>query len=138
MTQQTESNQTQELLQQILERMRSKALEMNLQGVAVAAQYGTDGNQNKQLVSQAVDCGKMTAHQWNFLAVAYSKVSEMCDTLQDSGSKVRPAYHGEFGFVGGAIVPAKEGHYIAAFSGAKGEEDLAISRYGLEIVSGRG
>ena len=115
----------------ILERMQSKATQLGKVGVAVIGVLGHD----RSLQSLSRDCGKMSADQWNFLAVAFSKVAEMCDTFSDSGSQVREIYTGEFGYVGGAIRVIDDGHVIAAFSGATGEEDLAISLAGLDGMS---
>jgi len=119
-----------ETLAKILERMSAKASEMNLRGTSAAGYFDA----NKTLISQAKDCGKMFENNFNSLAVAFSKIAEMCDTLKNSGSQVRPPYKGEFGWVGGAIKQVGAIYYVAAFSGAKGEEDLAIAEYGLAIV----
>jgi uncharacterized protein GlcG (DUF336 family) len=70
----------------------------------------------------------------NLHAIAYSKASEMADTLQASGSKARPPMTGEFGWPGGVIVRGKTGYWIAAFSGGKSEEDAAVSRAGLAAI----
>jgi uncharacterized protein GlcG (DUF336 family) len=37
---------------------------------------------------------------------------------------------GEFGWQGGVIVRVKTGYVIAAFSGGKSEDDVAVSRAG--------
>jgi len=68
----------------------------------------------------------------NLIGIAYAKAVEMADTLQDSGSQVRPAMTGEFGWKGGVIARGKTGYVIAAFSGGKSEEDVKISTAGIE------
>lgn len=58
----------------------------------------------------------------------------MADTLKASGSNVRPPMTGEVGWQGGIIVRSQAGYWIAAFSGGKSEEDVAISQAGLEAI----
>ncbi len=70
----------------------------------------------------------------NLLAIAYSKASEMADTLKNSCSGVRPPMSGEFGWPGGAIVRGKTGYWIAAFSGGKSEDDVEVSKAGLAVI----
>jgi hypothetical protein len=72
----------------------------------------------------------------NLLAIAYSKASEMADTLKPSGSGVRPPLKGEFGWQGGWIAPGKTGHIIAAFSGGRSEDDVLVSKTGVEVFAG--
>ena len=72
---------------------------------------------------------------YNLLAIAYSKAAEMADLLRDSGSGARAPYVGEFGWQGGVIAPARSGYVIAAFSGGKSEDDAAIARAGLQILT---
>lgn len=73
----------------------------------------------------------------NLLAIAYSKAAEMADTLKDSGSQVRPPMTGEFGWAGGVILRGKTGHLIAAFSGGKSEDDVKVSRAGVEVLKSK-
>jgi len=70
----------------------------------------------------------------NLLAIAYSKASEIADTLKNSGSGVRPPMTGEFGWPGGAILHGKTGYWIAAFSGGKSEDDVQVSKAGLAAL----
>jgi len=121
--------ETQERLVRILERMAQKATEKGLKGVAVAGVL--DGR--KDFVSRTRNCGKVFEPKLNFFGLAYTKVAEMCETLLPSGSKVRPPYAGETGYVGGTLKQAGDVHYLAAFSGGAGEEDLEIAKFGLEI-----
>jgi len=59
----------------------------------------------------------------------------MADTLEDSGSGVRAPMTGEFGWQGGLIKKGKKGYLIAAFSGDSAENDVKVSRAGLEVLS---
>jgi hypothetical protein len=52
----------------------------------------------------------------------------------DGGSHGQPILHGEYGYVGGSIKQVGQICFVAAFSGGSGPDDLAVSRYGLEIV----
>ena len=72
----------------------------------------------------------------NLLAIAYSKASEMADTLKPSGSGVRKPLKGEFGYQGGWIAECKTGHIIAAFSGGRSEQDVQVSKTGVEVFAG--
>ncbi len=71
----------------------------------------------------------------NLLAVAYAKASEMAATLKDSGKGDRPILTGEFGWQGGVVAKGKTGLLIAAFSGGRSEDDVMISRAGLEVLT---
>ena len=117
-------------LESILARMVKHSSAANLKGISAVA--ALDSNRKIHLIT--ADCGKTFSPECNYMALACSKISEMADTLKDSGSKVRPIAHGEFGYTGGAIKAKGDIYYLAAFSGAKGEEDLEVSNYGLEIV----
>ena len=69
---------------------------------------------------------------YNFVGIAYSKAAEMADTKLNSGSKVRPAYQGEFGYQGGMIKKIPSGFILTVFSGATGEQDFEIAKVGME------
>jgi len=119
--------------------MKEKAGSLKIKGVALVAYVpGKDVN---SWISKMVVVGNLTSHSsntndpgQNLLAIAYSKASEMADTLQASGSKVRPPMTGEFGWSGGVIVRGKTGYWIAAFSGGKSEDDVAVSQAGLAAI----
>jgi hypothetical protein len=64
---------------------------------------------------------------YNFIAIANSKASEMAETLKNSGSKVRPVKVGEFDYIGGTIRKIDSGYLLSTFSGASGEDDLAVA-----------
>jgi hypothetical protein len=115
--------------------MRARAQELGVTGVAVVAYF--EGETIQAWSSKMVVVGKYkdepTANDKgsNLLAIAYDKAAEMADTLKDSGSGARPPMTGEFGWNGGVIARGKTGYVIAAFSGGKSEDDVAISREGL-------
>jgi uncharacterized protein GlcG (DUF336 family) len=41
---------------------------------------------------------------------------------------------GEFGWQGGVIAKVKTGYLIVAFSGGKSEDDVQVSKAGLEVL----
>jgi hypothetical protein len=70
----------------------------------------------------------------NLLGIAYAKAAEMADTIQDSGKAGRPPMTGEYGWQGGVVAHAKTGFVIVAFSGGKSEDDVQVSRAGLQVL----
>ena len=85
--------------------MEKRAHELGIQGVAVVAYF--DGDAVRSWVSKMIVIGSGVEDHpaqnqkiSNLLAVAYSKASEMADTLKNSGSHVRPPLTGEFGWNG--------------------------------------
>ena len=120
--------------------MKQRAEELKIKGVAVVAYVPgeeTTSWSSKMLVvgHLKVDSTTNNAGQ-NLLAIAYSKASEMADTLKPSGSGVRKPLKGEFGYQGGWIAEGKTGHIIAAFSGGRSEEDVQVSKAGVEVFAG--
>ena len=123
-----------------LETMRAKAQALGIGGVAVVAYF--EGETIRSWSSKMIVVGRYkddptaTDKGSNLLGIAYAKAAEMADTLKDSGSKVRPPMTGEFGWNGGVIARGKTGSWIAAFSGGKSEDDVAVSREGLSVLNG--
>jgi hypothetical protein len=118
-------------LSKMINRMQEHSSSMNVtKGVAVSAWW----DKKEYLISQGKVCGSLTDDYCNFMAIAYAKLTEMCNTLQNSGSQERKLLAGEQGWVGGAIKNVNDIYYIAAFSGATSEDDLVISQFGLEAV----
>jgi hypothetical protein len=116
--------------------MEKRAHELGIQGVAIVAYF--DGDSVRSWASKMIVVGSGIEDQpaqnqkvSNLLAVAYSKASEMADTLKNSGSHVRPPLTGEFGWNGGAIARGKHGYLVAAFSGGKGDQDFSVSTAGI-------
>ncbi len=118
--------------------MENHARKLGVKGVIVVASMDDSG---LSWVSQmkAVDIIKVLDGNpekgrypgYNFIGVAYSKAAEMADTKLNSGSKVRPAYEGEFGYQGGVIKKVRLGYILTVFSGATGEQDFEIAKAGM-------
>jgi len=121
-----------------LEAMKKRAAELNVTGVAVIsyAQGETiQGWTSKMaVVGRMKDAPSATEKGNNLLGIAYAKSAEMADTLQDSGTAKRPPMTGEFGWQGGVFFRGKTGFVIVAFSGGKSEDDVQVSRAGLELL----
>jgi hypothetical protein len=121
--------------------MRERAGELGISGVAVVAYF--EGDSIQAWSSKMIVVGRMkdnptpTDKGANLLAIAYSKAAEMADTLKDSGSQVRPSMTGEVGWNGGVILRGKTGYLIAAFSGGKSEDDVKVSRAGVDVLKSR-
>jgi len=121
--------------------MKKRAEELNIKGVALVA--CAPGDTVKSWTSKMLVVGQMTTpasgtnQGSNLLGIAYTKASEMADTLKDSGSKVRPPKTGEYGFQGGKVVRGKTGILIAAFSGGPSEDDVKVSQAGLDILASK-
>ena len=119
--------------------MKKRAEELNVKGVALVAY--AEGDTVKSWTSKMVVVGNLTSDTGpnrkgnNLLGIAYSKAAEMADTLKDSGSKVRPAMLGEYGYQGGLVSKTKTGILIVAFSGGPAEDDLKVSHTGLDLMS---
>ncbi|HKN74847.1 MAG TPA: ThuA domain-containing protein [Candidatus Acidoferrum sp.] len=119
--------------------MKKRADELGIGGVAVVAYF--QGDKIQAWSSKMLVIGRMrdepsdTNKGANLIGIAYAKAVEMADTLKDSGSQVRPAMTGEFGWQGGVIVRGKTGYLIAAFSGGKSEDDVKVSRAGVEQLA---
>ena len=121
--------------------MTRRAEELGVKGVAVVAYV--EGETVKAWSSKMAVAGSMTEapagekRGANLLGIAYAKASEMAETLKDSGRAGRPPMTGEFGWQGGLIQKGRTGHLIAAFSGGPSEDDVKISRAGLEVMAER-
>jgi hypothetical protein len=121
-----------------LTRMRAKAEQMGVTGVAVVAYF--EGSPIQSWTSKMLVVGQYrkdpteTDKGSNLLGIAYAKASEMADTLKDSGTSGRPPLTGEFGWNGGVIGALKHGYFIVAFSGGKSEDDVLISKEGLATL----
>ncbi len=120
--------------------MKKRAEELKIKGVAVVA--CSQGRTVKSWSSKMLVVGNLTAGPSlksltgsNFLAIAYAKAAEMASTRTDSGSQVRPLLKGENGWKGGVVTRGKTGLLIAAFSGGPSEDDVKVSRAGLEVLA---
>jgi len=115
---------------EVLQMMKQEALRMNIKGAGLVCFI--PGDQTQSWISKMIIAGASGNEGYNFIAIAYSKASEMAETLQNSGSKVRPVKVGEFDYIGGIIKKIDSGYILATFSGASGEDDLAVSQKGLD------
>jgi hypothetical protein len=124
-----------------LEAMARRAEALKIRGVAVVAFF--EGDSLRSWTSKMAVVGAMKnapsgdSKGDNLLAIAYSKASEMAETLKNSGNAGRPPMTGEFGWPGGLVLRGKAGTWVAAFSGGPSEDDVKVSRAGLETLAGR-
>jgi hypothetical protein len=121
-----------------LEAMKKRAAELNIQGVAVVSY--AEGETVSGWTSKMAVVGRMTdpaatdGKGNNLLGIAYAKSAEMARTLQDSGTVKGTPMTAEFYWQGGVIFKAKTGYVIVAFSGGKSEDDVQVSKAGLEVM----
>jgi uncharacterized protein GlcG (DUF336 family) len=121
-----------------LEAMKQKAAELKIQGVAVVNYAPGESVENWS--SKMAVAGRMTdpaasnGKGNNLLGIAYAKSSEMARTLMDSGTLKGTPMTAEFFWQGGVIFKAKSGYVIVAFSGGKSEDDVQVSKAGLEVM----
>lgn len=120
--------------------MEHHATKLGVKGVIVVASMDSAGFSWVSRM-KAVGANKVLADNpkseypgYNFIGIAYSKAAEMADTKINSGSKVRPAYQGEFGYQGGVIKKTAAGYVLAVFSGGTSEQDLEIAKVGMGVL----
>ena len=122
-----------------LEAMKQKAAELKVTGVAVVNYAPGDSVQGwtskMAVVGKMKDVPTETSKGNNLLGIAYAKSAEMADTLVNSGTSKRPPMTGEFGWQGGVVTKAKGGYIIVSFSGGKSEDDVQVSKAGLEVFN---
>jgi hypothetical protein len=123
-----------------LDAMEKRAQELQIKGVAVVAYSQGDSiiswSSKMLVVGHMITPAVQEKKGSNLLGIAYAKAAEMAATLKDSGSGVRPPLTGEFGWQGGVVAKGKTGTLIAAFSGGPSEDDVKVSKAGLEVLSG--
>ena len=118
--------------------MKKRASELGIGGVAVVAWF--EGDRIQSWTSKMTVVGRLKDEPTgdnkgaNLLAIAYSKASEMAETLKASGKAGRAPMTGEFGWPGGYIVHGANGYCIAAFSGGKSEDDVQASQAGAAAL----
>jgi hypothetical protein len=126
------------LADKALESMRKRATELGIGGVAVVAYF--EGERPQAWSSKMIVVDRMKdiptgdSKGANLLAIAYQKACEMADSLKASGEAGRPPMTGETGWKGGVIVRGKNGYLIAAFSGGPSEDDVKVSRAGVDVL----
>jgi len=118
--------------------MKKRAAELKVGGVAVVSYAPGESIQGwsskMAVVGRMKDAPSATEKGNNLLGIAYAKASEMADTLVDSGTAKRAPMTGEFGWQGGVVARTRTGWVIVAFSGGKSEDDVQVSRAGLEVL----
>jgi hypothetical protein len=112
--------------------MEKTANEINIVGVAVVAYV--PGENTAGWISKMKVVNAIGDDEANFLAIAYSKASEMVLTHQNSGSEARPMLRGEFAYKGGVIRKFRSGYILATFSGAHWMLDLKVSEVGISYL----
>jgi hypothetical protein len=112
--------------------MEKAASEINIVGVGIVAYV--PGDTTVEWLSKMKVVKAIGDDEANFLAIAYTKASEMVMTHQDSGSEVRPALRGEFGYKGGVIRKVRSGYVLATFSGAHWTKDLMVAEAGVNYL----
>jgi hypothetical protein len=121
-----------------LEAMKQKAAELKIGGVAVVNYAPGDAVQSwsskMAVMGRMKDVPTDTSKGNNLLGIAYAKSAEMADTLVNSGTAKRPPMTGEFGWQGGVVERVKSGYAIVSFSGGKSEDDVQVSKAGLEVL----
>ncbi len=130
----------QPIAEKMIAEMETLARKLDVSGVILIARMDKDGlswiSQMKAVEIMKVVPENTEGHTYpgyNFIGIAYSKAAEMADTRLNSGSKIRPAYQGEFGYSGGLIHEIEIGYILTVFSGATEELDLKIAQAGLDI-----
>ena len=128
----------QSVASKIILEMEYHAKKLGVKGVIVVASMDTAGSSWVSQMKAVSAMKKIPEHPekesypgYNFIGIAYSKAAEMADTKINSGSKVRPAYQGEFGYEGGMIEKTDSGFILTVFSGATGEQDFEIATVGM-------
>jgi hypothetical protein len=116
-----------------LDLIEKEAKDIPMQGVAMVAYI--PGETTAAWTSKMRVVGKLADEKVNLLAIAYAKAGEMAVTLKNSGEQSRKEIIGELGYQGGAIVKINSGYLVAAFSGGTSEDDLAVSKMGLDWLS---
>jgi hypothetical protein len=112
--------------------MEKAADGINIVGVGLVAYV--PGDETLGWISKMKVVNAIGDDEANFLAIAYTKASEMVMTHQDSGSQVRTPLRGEFGYKGGVIRRVRSGYILATFSGAHWTKDLMVSEAGINYL----
>ena len=121
-----------------LEAMKKRATELKIGGVAVVAYFEGDTVQawssKMVVVGRMKDAPSTGNNGANLLGIAYTKASEMAETLKDSGSGVRPPMMGEYGWQGGVI--AKDETWLCDCGVQRREERrrLEASKAGVAVL----
>jgi len=117
--------------------MKAKAAQLSISGVALVAFAPGDTiegwTSEMAVVGHMVDA-KASEKGNNLLGIAYAKAAEMARTAKDSGTSGLTPMTGEFGWQGGVVFKTDKGLFIVAFSGGKSEDDVQVSKAGLDVL----
>lgn len=130
------NEQLRDCLLQALDDVKAKAVEMGIQGVATASVLNKGGEEDWIGEMKIVGTPFNLEAGLNLIAIAWSKCGEVIATGADSGDPYHKKMMGELGFVGGAYDEFEGCKLAFAFSGATSEEDLVVSKYGIEKMKG--
>ena len=119
-----------------LEDMKAKAIEMGIEGVATASVLNSGDTVDWIGEMKVVGSYCNRKDGYNLVAVAWSKCGEVIATHADSGDPNHQTITGELGYAGGAYDEFEGCKLAFAFSGATSEEDLVVSKYGIEKMKG--
>ncbi len=130
------NEQLREKIALVLDDMKSKAIEIGIQGVAAVAVLN-EGETDDWIGEMKVVGPPCNVEEgWNLVAIAWSKCGEVIATCADSGDPNHKKILGELNFTGGAYDEYKGCRLAFAFSGATSDEDLVVARYGIEKMKG--
>ena len=71
---------------------------------------------------------------WNLIGMACSKAAESINTKVKSGSAPRALEHGEVGYPGAEVQACGKGYVVAAFGGARDEQDYEVAKAGVAAM----
>jgi len=71
---------------------------------------------------------------WNLIGIVCSKAAESINTKTKSGSAPRDLEHGEVGYPGAEVQKCGKGYVVAAFSGARSQEDYQVAQTGVAAM----
>ena len=129
-------SQLRDKLVRTLDDMKTKAVEMGIEGVATASVLDRDETDDWIGEMKVVGTPCNRKEGWNLVAIAWSKCGEVIATGADSGNPEHEKMMGELGFVGGAYDEFDGVKMSFAFSGATSEDDLLVAKYGIERMKG--
>lgn len=105
----------------------------SIQGAVVIAYV--PGEVTQSWISKMKIVGCYTNHNFNFLAVASSKVAEMATVLSADKDYDRKLLKGEWGYQGKVMQKVKSGYLLLAFSGGSAQQDTEVAQKGLDWLA---
>lgn len=126
------SGQLREKIVLALADMKTKAIQMGIQGVATASVLNKGETDDWIGEMKVIGTPYNQEEGSNLIAIAWSKCSEVIATGADSGNPDHKKMTGELGYAGGVYDEFDGCKMAFAFSGASTEDDLKVARYGIE------